>query len=287
MKIYVQLLLLLWLIKLLLCVRAAAAADECRRECGNVTVPFPFGIGDDKCFKNPRFNLTCNDTASPPVLYYSNIPVLKISVENATAIVNLTMTYVCYNQSGRSLENERIYNLTDSPFTFSATQNKFIGIGCDTLAIMDGSKGEPYASGCMSLCNSPVNMTAEGSCSGIECCQTPIPKYVELLQISLDSFNNHSDILEFNPCSFAFLADLNWFDFSKINLSYYPADNEMIKSQVVLDWFVKNETCESASYACGPNSNCSNHNNNKGYRCECKEGYKGNPYLLDKGCQGN
>ncbi|GFP81286.1 wall-associated receptor kinase 3 [Phtheirospermum japonicum] len=61
---------------------------------------------------------------------------------------------------------------------------------------------------------------------------------------------------------------------------------------MVTDWAIGNDTnCEMAqmdrsSYACkGANAVCKNRTSNGyGYRCFCKEGYQGNPYL-DYGCQ--
>nr|POE55780.1 wall-associated receptor kinase 5 [Quercus suber] len=58
---------------------------------------------------------------------------------------------------------------------------------------------------------------------------------------------------------------------------------------MVLDWAIGKETCEEVAlnkgnYICGANSNCSSRTNGSGYRCKCKEGYEGNPYL-EEGCQ--
>lgn len=63
---------------LLLCLAAAstlaASADEdqvpitlphCQDKCGNISIPYPFGIKDEKCFL-PGFEVVCDHTSDPP-----------------------------------------------------------------------------------------------------------------------------------------------------------------------------------------------------------------------------
>ncbi|KAK4432268.1 Wall-associated receptor kinase [Sesamum alatum] len=56
----------------------------------------------------------------------------------------------------------------------------------------------------------------------------------------------------------------------------------------VLDWAIGNGTCEqakkSADFACRGNSACADSDTGLGgYRCNCLEGYEGNPYV-SPGC---
>ncbi|KAK1320545.1 Wall-associated receptor kinase 5 [Acorus calamus] len=64
---------------------ASAASDAlpgCQENCGNATVPYPFGIGEG-CHL-PGFKVTCNTTFDPPKMFMSNgnIEFLMISLDD-------------------------------------------------------------------------------------------------------------------------------------------------------------------------------------------------------------
>ncbi|KAF8015992.1 LOW QUALITY PROTEIN: hypothetical protein BT93_H1518 [Corymbia citriodora subsp. variegata] len=221
--------------------------NNCKRTRGNISVPFPFGL-DKSCARNSSLVLSCNHKSGNLVLG-KNVPVFNISVESTTMIEGLIRSF-------------RLLTLGEAGHhTFSDTGNKLLVLGCDTLALITDASNT-FESGCFSYCSKAVNFMAEGARSGIGCCQTSIPKSLRSLSISLGSMRNYTSIQSFSSCGSAFVVDQEPFN-------------------VVVDWVVERAlTCEEpqlnqSRYASGTNSNCSDFENGKGYRCfyidECED----------------
>ncbi|KAI9077533.1 hypothetical protein K1719_040465 [Acacia pycnantha] len=258
---------------------AQLSLPGCPGRCGHVDIPYPFGIGD-RCSLNTNFNLTCNPTST---LYYrqSNIQVLNISLDGHMDIYAY-VSRICFDQSG-GVDINRISSLTTVAFPISSSENKFVSVGCDSYAYLQSFQGaQNYSTGCLSLCNQsplPVNNTAGETCSGIGCCQVDIPPRMTNITFESSSFNRHKNVWEFNKCSYAFVAKRGSFNFSPHHLESLPFNI----SQLVLDWSIVDEA-STPKPICNPNAISHNSPSGLGYRCSCKKGFQGNPYLTD-GCQ--
>lgn len=148
----------------------------------------------------------------------------------------------------------------------------------------DSNKKHVTTTGCVSTCGTLDDITINiGSCGGIGCCQISVPNGLYGFAMQSWSMDNHSTVREFNPCNYAFIVEEGYYKFETTNLK----NLENKRLPMVLDWAVENHTCQEAqdlsSYACkDKHSVCLD--STIGYRCKCRHGFEGNPYIRD-GCQ--
>ncbi|XP_074276962.1 wall-associated receptor kinase 5-like [Silene latifolia] len=269
----------------------------CETKCGNLTVPYPFGIGNGHdglpCALSSYYVVTCNTTLSPakPFINISTGDLEVTEIIDTKMQIKNAVDRRCNNSGASYVAGTTGMDLGNYPIVFSDSENKFTAVGCGTVAVIGGLRGQNFTNGCIATCpNSSV--VIDGSCSGIGCCQSAIPKGLKSYAIGLDELNN-TDIFYNSPCSYGFLAEYITFNFNATDLNDTGFQNRTRDNvPVVLDWYIgEGQTCEEAksnksSYACQANTNCSEFvsGSSKGYLCSCLPGYHGNPYLGPDGC---
>jgi len=291
----------------------------CPSSCGNLSVPYPFGIGASCSL--PGFNLTCDRTRHPPRLLVGDgaLQIVEISLANSTvrALYTAGAVNINFSTSATSVDGSGTWSgglgaASDSPYVVSEWRNQLVVTGCNVQGTLLGGSGN-VITGCSSFCSiddkwtgAVVTTPDEGAtaCSGIRCCETPIP-------IGRPSYNVQFKYLDVENTGLlpvaVRIAEHGWFDSVAAQMLNNSVRDSTLGTPVpvVLDWAVAstpivpgtpaadaagNSSCPSdaARSACrGSHSACHNVTNNyrTGYVCRCQNGYDGNPYL-SSGCQG-
>ncbi|KAI3948557.1 hypothetical protein MKX01_026508 [Papaver californicum] len=262
------------------------AKPGCPDKCGNVSIHYPFGIGDG-CFLDQWFEIICNKSHlgySKPTTVYGAYNVSDISILDGYMTTDV---YTFTNCSGNEVKNYSYWAPRLFKFTISTTRNKFIAFGCNTYAYLKQLNNVYTATKCVTTCNTSEDAT-DGSCTGgIGCCHSSIPAGLTAYGIEVVSLKN---LPQRDTCRYGFLAERNSFNASSSYMKDFK-NSGIGMVPVVIDWSIGFQDCDgvinSTLYACGPHADCIE-SSVSGYRCSCKKGYEGNPYFnstISGGCQ--
>ncbi|KAI3723174.1 hypothetical protein L2E82_34585 [Cichorium intybus] len=247
----------------------------CTEMCGNVSIPYPFGIGPN-CSLNKWYNVDCN-SSSPYLSALKNLSLLGVDLDEQMVLVNVTMTPGCQKPLLTSSEILNV-DLGDSPFLFSKSHNKFIVKGCGSAVVL--SHGT-VLTGCSTLClHHSVNYIKK-SCSGINCCQTEVPYYLKTYTVNVTNSDRQTDN---KSCLSAFmLAAQSYVDDQFFLGQSVSVDNSHVP--IVLKWTLTENDINKASCGFIKTHKLEMSNDTaSSVTCTCQSEEEGNPYLSG-GCQ--
>ncbi|XP_037432305.1 wall-associated receptor kinase 5-like [Triticum dicoccoides] len=305
-----------WMLVLMLLPLAASASSalvlkpDCQARCGDLVVPYPFGIGAG-CFR-PGFEIACDRNTTPflpDVTFKGHTPAEPVRVLNlnvtprAQVRVMLPVAHECVDTArkvtarfdGKLTFNKwRVYRISN-------TANELFVLGCDTLIYAASrprrsrfrhATSDPYSSGCVAYCNSAQD-ARDRRCNSIGCCHVNISRLLNNTKMWFEKWSR-TRVDSTRPCDYAFIVEKNGYVFETAHLKRKPEPDpdKRWSMPLWLDWAIRNRSnsmwCPQAvktrEYACvSKHSDCANSTNGKGYICKCSNGYEGTPYLID-GC---
>jgi hypothetical protein len=287
---------------------------NCTTTCGDVSVPYPFGLGPSRCYWR-GFNLTCDTSYNPPRLLLGDgtLRVADISLENATARVMRAGSII--NATGDDFTSDGWSGSFGRSFTeygyLLSFQNNVVVFGCDVVAMLlvqqgtdDGETPPGFIGGCASLCTKARSSDDEvftntfdvTGCTGTGgCCQSPVTMISMPSEVQAKRLYSGSAAVEQKkhlPVN-VFVVEEGWID----QFDWSVRADEVKEAPFILQWAVTwglpqapqhLDPCDDGvrRMLCkSEHSYCSIVFPAEGYTCGCDPGYQGNPYLPG-GCQG-
>ncbi|KAH6804142.1 hypothetical protein C2S51_032389 [Perilla frutescens var. frutescens] len=256
----------------------------CQEKCGNVVVPYPFGIGQN-CSAGEPFTIICNETLNPPRAFFLMVgigfeQVVEISLATKTVTVMHTVSPLNCSREGDMLQLGR--PVTELSFaTFSSIHNRVVVVGCQNVVSLLPSYGE-----CNPICG------ISDICNGVNCCQNLIPPGKREFEFRYR--NPEVSSADALSCGYVFMTDHTWLLTEYKN---YPALHNFTTPSplrlspellvpLVLEWEFNVTVLEGVKCETRGDPFCLIDNSTMSiYRCSCDSGFEGNPYLPGGGCQ--
>lgn len=241
--------------------------EGCNDTCGNVRIPYPFGIGVE-CSISKWYAVDCN-SSTPYLSAFKHLQVLRVDLDYQTVTVNMPVL------DSNNHSTKSIY-LGDSPYLFSKSHNKFVLEGGCGSAVLMNSKS--IVTGCSTSCLNDNTVSEKNQCFGFSCCETSIPHYLKSYTTRLERQADSAS---------AFLVDKKLYQIGTSRGPFVDRDyNSFIPISLLWALVDDNElTCCDSAKPRMLKVDTGRRTSMDVWKCDNNGPYQGTPYLED-GCEG-
>lgn len=202
----------------------SSSKPGCPERCGNLTIPYPFGIGKG-CYFDEPFEVRCNNnTAFSRGL--NDRSVKHISMDTITIVIPFS-PYPYNKSSGKNLYGDE-YSTGKSIYEYFSVsiKNNLVAIGCDIYAYIKdldntSRRQDNIVSGCASFCDSggakgsllydSNNASSSASstyCTGNNgCCQSAFSRMPIILFASIQTMNTEKTSWTSSNCTYFLVVE--------------------------------------------------------------------------------
>ena len=143
------------------------AKPGCLDRCGDLLIPYPFGVGEN-CSLNPYFDINCDSSTDPPKAYLSIMK--KQVIEFDQSYIRLLNPYTisaCYDEDLSTEDKHSMsVNFSGTPYMLPYG-NVLTAIGCDDMMLQ--SNESAVLGGCSAFCPGKSD-AGFGDCHFNGCC---------------------------------------------------------------------------------------------------------------------
>ncbi|MED6193612.1 hypothetical protein PIB30_021264 [Stylosanthes scabra] len=254
----------------------------CNSTCGDVQIPFPFGMNELGCYADHWFQIECRNHTP----YLKSIGLEVSSIDASEGTIDIMHPIHRWNCKVGHNATQEFVDLRGSPFVYSQVSNVFISVGCNEVSFLLSNGTQ--VSGCVSICDDKNEVEKEieiDNCNGKYCCVTSLPLYLSEFNVTTESLGNNND-----DCSYALIVQYHRVpDYMRgLGINYRRSWNSLtdlggLKNVVVvLEWEIHNSSIRLPSSGAGycVNTNItSSRNTHSGRKCYCDTDPHGNPYI--------
>ncbi|XP_044408502.1 wall-associated receptor kinase 3 [Triticum aestivum] len=258
---------------------------HCIPRCGDVDIPYPFGIGPG-CFRQ-GFDLTCNHSTYNPRLFLGSSTIQVTDIDIYSGVVWTPIIYNLTTSLGTNTY-DIIWKAPAKGITLTRDNTLYVA-GCDLDVTLFKYGTRNMVGSCMTRCAGRKAPTG-GPCNGKGCCLIRFASDLPGFHANLVSTNTTATQSDwFHPGIMALVSNYPDYYIDDVGADLFSSWTNEIQAELRVA-IMDQPSCVSAqlkreSYACSNRSSCRN-SSFGGYQCVCPSYNGDNPYMLHGCMQG-